>query len=163
MAEHHGPDGLDRTHAAAVDEAATALLAAWDAAREQATPRLSWPQLNALLVVERAEGINLRGLASQLKMILSSASRLCDRLVASGLAERVPGRADRREIALYLTPSSRQLLAELRETRRVMLGEVLSRMSPGGRAALLRGLAEFTAAADPRPASPAEDEEAQSA
>jgi DNA-binding MarR family transcriptional regulator len=106
MAEHHGPEGPDPMRAAEVDDAAQALLAAWDAAGRQATPRLSWPQLSALLVVERAEGINLRGLAGELKMLLSSASRLCDRLVASGMVERVPGRVDRREIALYLTPSS---------------------------------------------------------
>lgn len=149
MADHHGPDGPDPMRSAAIDDAAQALLSAWDAAREQATPRLSSPQLNALLVVEHAEGINLRGLAGRLKMILSSASRLCDRLVASGMIERVPGRADRREIALYLTPSSRQLLDDLRTTRRAMLGEVLERMSPGGRADLLRGLTEFAAVAQP--------------
>ena len=145
--------------AAAVDDAAQALLAAWDAAREQATPRLSGPQLSALLVVERAEGINLRGLAGELKMLLSSASRLCDRLVASGMVERVPGRADRREIALYLTPSSRQLLDELRLTRREMLSTVLERMSATGRAALIRGLTEFAAAAD----RPGQSESARSA
>lgn len=132
--------------AAAVDDAAPALLAAWDAARQLATPLLSGPQLNALLVVEEAEGINLRGLAAQLRMILSSASRLCDRLVASGMVQRVPGRADRREIALYLTPSSRQLLEHLRTTRRELLAGVLERMTPAGRAALLTGLAEFAAA-----------------
>lgn len=139
--------------AAAVDDAAQALLSVWNAAREAATPRLSWPQLSALLVVERAEGINLRGLAGELKMLLSSASRLCDRLVASGMVERVPGRADRREIALYLTPSSRQLLDDLRLTRQAMLASVLERMSPAARAALLRGLTEFAAAADPAPRS----------
>jgi DNA-binding MarR family transcriptional regulator len=139
--------------AAAVDDAAQMLLAAWDAAREQATPRLSWPQLNALLVVERSEGINLRGLAGELKMLLSSASRLCDRLVASGMVERVPGRADRREIALYLTSSSRQLLGELRLARRQMLSAVLEKMSASGRAALIRGLTEFAAAADDRAGS----------
>jgi DNA-binding MarR family transcriptional regulator len=148
MAEHHGPDGPDPMRAAAIDDAAQALLAAWDAAREQATPRLSSPQLSALLVVERAEGINLRRLAEQLKMLLSSASRLCDRLVASGMVERVPGRADRREIALYLTPSSRALLDDLRRTRRAMVSAVLEKMSPAGRAALIRGLTEYAAVAE---------------
>ena len=147
MAEHHGPDVPDPMRTAAIDDAAQMLLAAWDAARERAVPRLSAPQLNALLVVETDEGINLRGLAGRLKMILSSASRLCDRLVAAGLVVRVPGRADRREIALYLTPVSRQLLSDLRVSRQGILGEVLARMSPGGRAALLRGLTEFAAAA----------------
>jgi DNA-binding MarR family transcriptional regulator len=155
MAEHQGPVGPDPMPAAVVDDTAQALLAAWDAAREQATPRLSWPQLSALLVVERSEGVNLRGLAGELKMILSSASRLCDRLVAAGLVERVPGRADRREIALFLTPSSRALLENLRSTRRAMLAAVLERMSEPGRAALVRGLTEFAAAAEQTGASDA--------
>jgi DNA-binding MarR family transcriptional regulator len=159
MAEYHGPGRPDPTRAAVVDDAAQALLAAWNFAREQATPRLSWPQLSALLVVEGAEGVNLRGLAGELKMLLSSASRLCDRLVASGMVERVPGRVDRREIALYLTPSSRQLLDELRQTRRAALATVLERMSPAGQAALIRGLTEFAAAA----ADPGESETARTA
>jgi DNA-binding MarR family transcriptional regulator len=147
MAVHHGPDGPDPITAAAVDDAAQALLATWNAAREHATVGLSWSQLSALLVVERDEGINLRGLAGRLRMLLSSASRLCDRLVAAGLLERVPGRADRREIALYLTPSSRQLLHDLHATRRASTAQVLARMTPAGRAALVRGLTEFAAAA----------------
>jgi DNA-binding MarR family transcriptional regulator len=145
MAVHEGPDPM---HTAAIDDAAQALLLAWDRAREQVTPRLSSPQLNALLAVERAEGVNLGGLAAELSMLLSSASRLCDRLVASGMVERVPGRVDRREIALYLTPSSRALLAELRRIRRLALTSVLERMSGSGRSALLRGLIEFAEAAD---------------
>ncbi|MEU4239906.1 MarR family transcriptional regulator [Actinoplanes sp. NPDC026619] len=144
MAVHDGPDP---THAAAIDDAAQALLSAWDNAREQVTPRLSAAQLNALLAVERAEGVNLGGLAAEMNMLLSSASRLCDRLVASGMVERVPGRADRREIALYLTPSSRTLLGELRRIRRLALSATLERMSGSGRAALLRGLSEFASAA----------------
>jgi DNA-binding MarR family transcriptional regulator len=134
-------------HAAAIDDAAQALLLAWDVAREQVTPRLSSVQLSALLAVERSEGLNLGGLAAELAMLLSSASRLCDRLVASGMVERVPGRADRREIALYLTPASRALLAELRHIRRHSLTTVLEKMSGAGRAALLRGLTEFATAA----------------
>jgi DNA-binding MarR family transcriptional regulator len=159
MAEHQGLDGLDPMRSAAVDDAALVLLGTWDAAREQATHRLSWPQLSALLAVEQDEGINLRGLAGRLNMILSSASRLCDRLVAAGLVERVPGRSDRREIALYLTPSSRNLLDELRVARRAMLNTVLDRMTPVGRAALIRGLTEFAEAAR----EPEESESARTA
>jgi len=147
MAVPAGPLGPDSPHAAAIDDAAHALLAPWEAAREAVTPRLSGPQLNALLVVERSAGINLGGLAGELRMLLSSASRLCDRLVASGLVERAPGRTDRREIALHLTAAARTLLAELRVTRQRMLADVLDRMSTVGRAALLRGLNEFAAAA----------------
>ncbi|MEV7629345.1 MarR family transcriptional regulator [Actinoplanes sp. NPDC089786] len=151
MGEHHGPVVPDPMRAAALDDAAQTLLATWEAAREQSTPRLSAAQLNALIVVEKDEGINLRTLAGRLRMILSSASRLCDRLVAAGLVDRAPGRIDRREIALYLTPYSRQLLDELRASRLALLGSALDRMSPAGRAALVRGLSEFAVAAAESP------------
>lgn len=149
MAVQQVPDGPDPISAAAVDDAAQVLLAVWVSARDQASVRLSSSQLSALLIVESDEGINLRGLAGRLRVILSSASRLCDRLEAAGLLERAPGRADRREIALYLTVSSRQLLQELRTARREVLAKALGQMSPGGQEALLRGLAEFAAVSGP--------------
>jgi DNA-binding MarR family transcriptional regulator len=148
MPESHGPDGPEHSIAAAVDSAADALLSVWDRAREQAATRLSGSQLRAMLVVEQQDGINLRGLATELGAILSSASRLCDRLVAAGLVERGPGRLDRREIALRLTPTGRAVLAELRAERRQLLADVLGRMSPAGRTALLNGLQEFHAVSD---------------
>jgi DNA-binding MarR family transcriptional regulator len=163
VAVHHGPDGPDPISTAAVDDAAHVLLAVWDSARERASSRLSGSQLSALLAVERDEGVNLRGLAGQLRMILSSASRLCDRLVAAGLLERVPGRSDRREIALHLTVSARQLLQELRTARQAALDEALVRMTPAGRAALLRGLAEFAEVARAGKAAGGPDEPARTA
>ncbi len=153
MPERQGPDGPEHSIAAAVDSAADALLSVWDRARERAATRLSGSQLRALLVVEQQDGINLRGLASELGAILSSASRLCDRLVAAGLVEREPGRLDRREIALRLTPTGRAVLGELRAERRQLLADVLGRMSPAGRTALLTGLQEFHALADTQTAA----------
>ncbi|HEY0696589.1 MAG TPA: MarR family transcriptional regulator [Micromonospora sp.] len=132
--------------AAALDEAAGALLSVWDTARERAGGQLSNSQLRALMVIEEFDGINLRGLGSRLGMLLSSASRLCDRLVAAGVLEREPGRLDRREISLHLTPAGQTLLDELRRDRRDRLGGVLREMSPAGRQSLLRGLWEFAAA-----------------
>jgi len=154
MATNHAPTSAE-TEAVAVDTAAGALLSVWDAARESASNRVSGSQLRALLVVEAYDGVNLRGLAAQLGVILSSASRLCDRLVAAGLLERVPGRTDRREIALHLTPSGEHLLGGLRTDRQERLATVLSRMSPNGRESLLRGLSEFGAVLDGVQESPA--------
>ncbi len=129
--------------AAALDETAGTLLAVWEAARERTTSRLSGAQLRAVMVVEHYDGINLRRLATLTDMLLSSASRLCDRLVAAGMLEREPGRYDRREIALHLTPAATRLLAELRADRRHRLDRILAGMSPQGRAALLQGMREF--------------------
>jgi DNA-binding MarR family transcriptional regulator len=155
MPEPHRPVTPDLSLAAAVDTAAEALLSVWDAARERATTHLSVAQLSALLVVERDEGINLGGLAGNLNMILSSASRLCDRLVAAGMLEREPGRSDRREIALSLTAPARKLLAELRTDRQQRLAAVLGRMGPAAREALLSGLQAFAAAGAPTTGTPA--------
>ncbi|MEU1751640.1 MarR family transcriptional regulator [Micromonospora matsumotoense] len=129
--------------AAELDGATGALLSLWEAARESTTSRLSSAQLRAVMAVERYDGINLRRLAALLNMLLSSASRLCDRLVAAGMLEREPGRSDRREIALHLTPEAVRLLAALRRDRRQRLADVLAGMSGEGRQALLRGLVEF--------------------
>ncbi|MDG4805865.1 MarR family transcriptional regulator [Micromonospora sp. WMMD1120] len=129
--------------AAAVDAAAAALLGIWESAREGTANRVSGAQLRAVMVVEQYDGINLRRLATRLDMLLSSASRLCDRLVAAGMLEREPGRFDRREISLHLTPEARRLLAELRADRQAKLAAVLTAMSPVGRDALLRGISEF--------------------
>ncbi|SCG75512.1 DNA-binding transcriptional regulator, MarR family [Micromonospora siamensis] len=126
-----------------MDDAAATLLAVWEAARERTTSRLSSAQLRAVMVVEQHDGINLRRLATRLDMLLSSASRLCDRLVAAGMLEREPSRTDRREISLHLTPEARRLLAELRTDRRRGLAGVLRAMSPAGRQALLVGMREF--------------------
>jgi DNA-binding MarR family transcriptional regulator len=77
----------------------------------------------------------------------SSASRLCDRLEATGMLRRVPDPRDRREVRLLLTPAARRMLDDLRERRRAALAEVLERMTPGGRQDLLRAMAAFDAAA----------------
>jgi len=143
MADHHASTDV-AAQAAAVDSAAEALLSVWDAAREGAADRVSGSQLRAMLVVEELDGINLRGLAGSLGMILSSASRLCDRLVAAGMVERFPGRTDRREISLHLTKVGHRLLEELRTERRRQLSDVLTQMTPAARQALLRGLSEFS-------------------
>ncbi|MEU8255421.1 MarR family winged helix-turn-helix transcriptional regulator [Micromonospora inaquosa] len=143
MAELNRPTDPETSMAAALDAAAAALLGIWESAREGTANRVSGAQLRAVMVVEQADGINLRRLATRLDMLLSSASRLCDRLVAAGMLEREPGRFDRREISLHLTPEARRLLAELRADRQAQLAAVLTGMSREGRDALLRGLREF--------------------
>ncbi|MBQ1027218.1 MarR family transcriptional regulator [Micromonospora sp. C95] len=140
--------------AAELDTAAGALLTVWDGARERTANRISTAQLRAVMLVERHDGINLRRLAAGLDMLLSSASRLCDRLVAAGMLEREPGRADRREISLHLTAEARRLLTELRDDRRQHLAAILADMAPEAREALLRGLRAFDEAARSRVVRP---------
>ena len=104
-------------------------------------------QLRVLTIISRAEHTNMSRLAEALDVVPSSASRLCDRLEATGLLRRVPDPRDRREVRLLLTPAAQRLLDELRERRRGALAEVLERMAPARRADLVRALEAFDQAA----------------
>jgi DNA-binding MarR family transcriptional regulator len=61
----------------------------------------------------------------------------------AGLLTRDRAVGSRREIVLLLTESGRRLAEWVREQRRAALAELLQAMSPEGREALVRGLAEL--------------------
>lgn len=105
-------------------------------------------QLRVLFVVEQHGAINLSGLANELGALLSSASRLCDRLEAAGLIVRESGQQSRREIAIRLSPDGKALLERVRQERQEQILKVLAQMPAGARQALLTGLREFSAVAD---------------
>ncbi len=127
--------------AAALDEVAGSLIDVW--ARTHNAPDVPVPatQLRALFVLERGP-VNISSLATEMGALVSSASRLCDRLEAGGLLLRDPGR-DRREVTVRLTAEGRELLDRLGRRRREELARVLSTMSSPARNALLWGLAQF--------------------
>ena len=139
--------------AAAIESTAESLLGVLDAARLQQSPAVPPAQLRVLTIVARSRQTNMSRLAVALGVVPSSASRLCDRLEATGLLRRVPDPRDRREVRLLLTPAGRRLLEELRERRRAALAAVLDRMTPAGRQDLVRALAAFGAAAESLPAA----------
>jgi DNA-binding MarR family transcriptional regulator len=134
--------------AAAVDAATGALVITLGRAEEEVLPRVSVSQLRALLIISRQASTNLNQLAEELGAIPSSASRLCDRLVAAGLVTRRPGSVDRREVELRVSAEGQRLVDGLRETRVSQLATVLAAMSADGRRALLQGLREFQRAAE---------------
>jgi DNA-binding MarR family transcriptional regulator len=133
--------------AAAVESTVESLLTVLDAARLAQSPAVPPTQLRVLTIVARNRHTNMSRLAEALDVVPSSASRLCDRLEATGMLRRVPDPRDRREVRLLLTPAARRMLDDLRERRRAALAEVLERMTPGGRQDLLRAMAAFDAAA----------------
>jgi DNA-binding MarR family transcriptional regulator len=134
-------------HASAVESSAESLSAVLDAARLAQTPTVPPTQLRVLLVVAGSDSTNMNGLAEALDVVPSSASRLCDRLEATGLLRRVVDPRDRREVRLVLTPAARNLLDDLRRRRREAVAEVLERMTPTSRQELVRALAAFDGAA----------------
>lgn len=129
---------------AVIEEAAGFLAAVWN--RETPDLPTSPVQLHALLILERHRDINLSGLAAQMGGLVSSASRLCDRLEAAGLLQRLPG-PSRRAVTLRLSQDGVALLDRVRRQRREDLARILAHMPPGARAALAAGLSQFRAAA----------------
>ncbi|OPC78453.1 hypothetical protein B4N89_36685 [Embleya scabrispora] len=139
-------DGGARAAAATVADAARALVLLWSRSPEAVSPRLSPSQLRALQAVAALPGVNLTRLAVELGAALPTASRLCDRLAAAGLLERIPAPASRREVGLVVTGAGLRLLDEVAERRCEDLLDVLETMSVESRAELVRGLRAFDAA-----------------
>ncbi|MEV4280983.1 MarR family winged helix-turn-helix transcriptional regulator [Actinoplanes xinjiangensis] len=133
--------------AAAVESSVEALVAVLERARLAQQPNVPPAQLRVLTIVAGNRHTNMSRLAEALDVVPSSASRLCDRLEATGLLRRVADPRDRREVRLLLTSASRRLLSDLRERRQAALAEVLDRMPAGTQQDLLRALQAFGAAA----------------
>lgn len=145
---HLGGPGDDRASVGEGAEAAAleiadgveSLTTLWSLAAQGAALRLSQHQLRALRALESAPGLNLTALAERLDIGLPTASRLCDRLEAAGLLERVLHPHKRREVRLDLTPHARRVLGDVARRRARALAEVLEAMKPADRAALSQGL-----------------------
>jgi DNA-binding MarR family transcriptional regulator len=156
MVAHVGESSQLSECAAAIDIAAEALVRIWTG--PQSAPGVPVPatQLRVLFVVEQSGAINLSRLANELGALLSSASRLCDRLEAAGLIVRESGQQSRREIAIRLSPDGEALLERVRHERQEQITKVLAQMPAGARQALLTGLTEFqnAAGARTRPGTP---------
>jgi DNA-binding MarR family transcriptional regulator len=140
---------MDRANevAAAVESTVEALTAVLERARLAQGPTIPPAQLRVLTIVAGNRHTNMSRLAEALDVVPSSASRLCDRLEATGLLRRVADPRDRREVRLLLTPAARRLLGDLQERRRAALAGVLDRMPAGARQDLLKSLQAFEVAA----------------
>jgi DNA-binding MarR family transcriptional regulator len=63
-------------------------------------------------VIDQLPGCRVYDIARELGITTGGASKLVDRIEASGYCRRLPNPADRRSSLLELTPEGRQLLAE---------------------------------------------------
>jgi DNA-binding MarR family transcriptional regulator len=105
------------------------------------------PQLRVLVLIHSRGPQNLGGVAAELGVHASNATRVCDRLVAAGLLERHEDPVDRRYIRLELSAKGRDLVRSVLEHRRQAIAAVIARMPAGKRPALASALEAFAAAA----------------
>ncbi|MBS0502280.1 MAG: MarR family transcriptional regulator [Proteobacteria bacterium] len=95
---------------------------------QAAAAGLSAQQHQALLAIRgsRGEGMAIGDLADRLALKPHTVSELIDRMAAAGLVERQRSAADRRRVALTITPRGEKLLGALSAAHR----DELRRMRP---------------------------------
>ncbi len=110
-------------------------------------------QFRALVVLRSRGRTRQKALADRLGVNASSALRLVDRLVASGMVTRADVEGDRRAVDLELTDRGRHLVDTVTARRRAAIAEVVDAMPVGRRRGLVAALSAFAEAADePAPA-----------
>jgi len=136
--------GISRTtDGDALARAAEAFVLVWSSMPPELPEKSSASQLRAMVTVRRSGVTTVTALARDLGALPSSATRLCDRLVAAGYLDRTPDAANRRFHAVRLTPAGERLLDVLATHRRDALAAVLARMDADDRDRLVTGLAAF--------------------
>jgi DNA-binding MarR family transcriptional regulator len=105
-------------------------------------------QLRVLVLASQPGQLNATGVAQALDVHLSSASRICDRLVQAGLLDRRDLPQDRRNVELTLTPAGERMLTSVNSHRRDVFTRILRRMDVTEREALAQALSGFVAAAE---------------
>jgi MarR family transcriptional regulator, organic hydroperoxide resistance regulator len=81
-------------------------------------------QLKALYRISSNPNISLGDLAEKLRLTNSTVSGVIDRLVQSGLVERIVPPENRRSVLIHLTESGRELLKSLLEGDSILINKV---------------------------------------
>ncbi|WP_431989180.1 MarR family winged helix-turn-helix transcriptional regulator [Streptomyces albogriseolus] len=119
--------------------------------------RVTLAQFRMLVVLSTRGATKLVTLADLLQVAPSTAMRMIDRLIAAGLADRRPNPANRRETLLELTEEGHRTVADVTARRRAAIAEIVQRLSPTQRSALVEALAAFNAAGG-EPLAPSRDD-----
>ena len=108
-------------------------------------------QYRTLVLLSEHGPQNVGGLAELLAIHPSTATRLCDRLLASGYIERATSRESRREVTVVLSTRGRALVRKVTVRRREEIRAIVTVLSPAERVALVGGFEAFAAALGERP------------
>ncbi|MGJ5752328.1 DNA-binding MarR family transcriptional regulator [Streptomyces puniciscabiei] len=119
--------------------------------------RVTLPQFRMLVVLATRGETKLVALAELLQVAPSTAMRMVDRLIAAGLADRKANPSNRRETLLWLTEEGRRTVEEVTARRRAEIADIVERLRPTERLALVEALNAFNEAGG-EPLAPAADD-----
>lgn len=135
----------------AVLTASRALVAVAARSIAAAGGEVTLPQYRALVLIAARGPQRLATLAEALGVNQSTASRMCDRLVAKRLVRRSRSASDRRTVRIALTPEGRALVDGVTRHRRGDLARILAQLTQDQRDAMVAALNTFSLAADEQP------------
>ena len=121
--------------------------------------RVTLAQFRMLVVLATRGTTKLVALAELLQVAPSTAMRMVDRLIAAGLADRLPNPDNRRETLLRPTEEGRRIVADVTAGRRAEIAAIVERLRPTERLALVEALNAFNEAGGEPPAPGADDPE----
>jgi DNA-binding MarR family transcriptional regulator len=110
-------------------------------------PDVTLPQFRALVVLASRGVLQPAALADVLGVHPSTATRMCDRLVAKGLITREVSSTNRREVVIGLTPRGRRVVDSVNRRRRKEITAIIESVSKSQRASMVRSLRVFADAA----------------
>ena len=110
-------------------------------------PEVTLPQFRALVLIDIHRSMTVAQLADALGVVPSTATRMCDRLVAKKLLDRVVDRANRRQMVLTLRPEGRALIAQSTRQRSREINRLLRSIPPDKQADLAEALGLLVQAA----------------
>jgi DNA-binding MarR family transcriptional regulator len=115
------------------------------AAREGFGDAVTHGQFRVLRTLDQAgDSLRLSELAARLGIVPRSATSVVDDLENAGLVARTPDPHDRRATLVDLTPAGRKILTTLRDKRRAVMADQLSRLTPADQKTLARLLHRLT-------------------
>ncbi|HEY4397996.1 MAG TPA: MarR family transcriptional regulator [Acidimicrobiia bacterium] len=104
-------------------------------------------QYRALVLLASRGDLNVGMLADALDIHQSTATRLCDRLVAKGLVDRHSSTESRRETVVALTPAGRAIIRTVTDRRRSDIRKIMARLRPAEREQVATAFKMFAEAA----------------
>ena len=128
----------------AVLRASRALVAVAARSIAQAGDTVTLPQYRTLVALAAKGPQRVSDLADELAVHPSSATRMCDRLVKTGLVHRAPAAESRREVEVRLSASGRALLDEVTAARRREISKIVRNVPAALRPAMIEGLETFS-------------------
>lgn len=112
------------------------------------SPEVTLPQFRAMVLLEGWGAMTVAELAAELGVAPSTASRMCDRLVAKKLVRRTPDPANRRRVRLTLNTAGRELIAASTKRRKLQIARLLKAIPVSERDRLAAALKVLVAAAE---------------